>query len=135
MKAVRDYIERDPDTQRRRSLACGIVFGRAAIAINVRQLAVLLCKCRTLINASLKQIGYATKPVGQGIDRETRQLIPVQDGDHSGLKKWTIRLREQWGEPESAEPINGSGILFPIPAKCGYESGDIVQVKTEELRL
>ncbi|OHS97519.1 hypothetical protein TRFO_36278 [Tritrichomonas foetus] len=91
LKTIRDYINRNPNDQWKRSLVCGMVFLTSALGINIQQLRLLMGKCKSSINGSLQQLGYTAKPSTHEIDQELGIKIPCLKNDHYELKKWTIR--------------------------------------------
>jgi hypothetical protein len=106
---------------------------QAGLAINIRQLKILLGRCKSSINGSLQQIGFVSRPPGQSVDRELMRLIPLLVDDHMELKKWTIRRGECLAErtkedPPVVEPREVVRCGFPCPAKCRHKLDDILQM-------
>jgi hypothetical protein len=91
-----------------RCLVCGIFwFESGELAINTRQLRILLAKSKSSINGTLAKMKYITLPTK---DRERDRLIdalPALKGDWLEVRQWTIRRStsvapEQPGWPELA---------------------------------
>jgi hypothetical protein len=130
LRLIRAFIERNESSKWKRSLVCGIAFMDSAIGINIRQLRILLCRCKSSINGSFQQIGYTAKPAGQALDEELRNLIPPLRSDHIELKKWTIRCGQLPAELGKANPSKVADFVrcgFPCPAKCRHKVYDILQ--------
>jgi hypothetical protein len=145
LKAIRSFINKDPATQWKRSLVCGVIFLKTALAINIQQLKTFIGKCKSSINGSLQHLSYISKPATHAIDEEIIRLIPLLSTDRSEMKKWTVRIgtfpdeenpieiREETGiETQSAAPPEAEEVqkivqwAFPCPAKCRHKFQDIL---------
>ena len=93
--------EEDGDNDWKRFLVCGICWMDQAIAINTRQLKLLVCKCKSSINGSLQKMGYTTNMAHSESWKILFPKIPLLKDHYSELRKWTIRYKPGC-TPESA---------------------------------
>lgn len=146
LKTIRAFISREPSTQWKRAIVCGVMFLNSALAINIQQLRILMGKCKSSINGSLQQLGYISKPSTHEIDQEMTKMIPLLKDDHSEMKKWTIRYgefpegRAMSPAPDAEMPVVVTSVnmctaddmkkvvklAFPCPAKCRHKFYDIL---------
>ena len=85
--------EEDVDNDWKRFLVCGICWMDQAIAINTRQLKLLVCKCKSSINGSLQKMGYTTNMAHSESWKILFPKIPLLKDHYSELRKWTIRYK------------------------------------------
>jgi hypothetical protein len=88
---IRSFVMRNDADDWKRGLVCGICWLSANIAINTRQLRLLLSKCKSSINAMFQAIGYATVPTTNDYAGALASLFPVIKDNFGELRKWTIR--------------------------------------------
>jgi hypothetical protein len=93
IETIHHFAERGNDTDWRRFLVCGLCWMGNAIGINTRQLGILLSRCKSSINGSLKQIGYVPHS-GQGDSWKAFFFhIPCLRGRIAECRQWTIRYK------------------------------------------
>jgi hypothetical protein len=147
IKRVRNFIERTHEDEWRRALVCGIFFLSDALSLNIQQLRILMGKCKSSINGSLQQLGYAAQSSGPDTEQEFLARIPLNFRDANELKKWTIRksikvapkiaekqqfvvpLPASWSPQVDVETEAVHVIIhrtFPCPVKCRYKYLDII---------
>ena len=97
-KIFRDFIDRlkgfvkqDNVFDKNRALVCGIYWFGNSIAINTRQLMVLISKCKSSINGSFQALGYGTIPPGTNSSFALIRLFPHLAKNFGELRQWTIR--------------------------------------------
>jgi hypothetical protein len=88
---IRSFVMRNDADDWKRGLVCGICWLDADIAINTRQLRLLLSKCKSSINAMFQAIGYSTVPTTNDFAGALATLFPVIKDNFGELRKWTIR--------------------------------------------
>jgi hypothetical protein len=91
LEAIREFAERDDENDWRRFLVCGLCWMDNAIAINTRQLRLLISKCKSSINGSLQKMGYATNASHTNSWKAIFPHIPLLKDHFSELRQWTIR--------------------------------------------
>lgn len=91
LKKVRRYIYHNSSDVWKRSMVCGIIFLKEAIAINITQLMHLFGRCKSSINGSLQMLGFSVKPFTPEINKEIEEIIPSKN-DYFESKKWTVRI-------------------------------------------
>lgn len=94
VSTVKRYVFRDEQDRWKRSLVCGICWLNDVIAINTRQLRILLSKCKSSINAMFQNIGYATVPTTTEYAGSLSAFFPVIKDNFVELRKWTIRFEK-----------------------------------------
>ena len=95
LEEIRQFCikEDDPTNDWKRFLVCGICWMDQAIAINTRQLKLLVCKCKSSINGSLQKMGYTTNMAHSESWKILFPKIPLLKDHYSELRKWTIRYK------------------------------------------
>jgi hypothetical protein len=91
LAAIRAFAARDDENDWRRFLVCGLCWLEGAIAINTRQLRLLVPKCKSSINGSLQKLGYATNVSHSDSWKALFPRIPMLKDQFSELRQWTIR--------------------------------------------
>jgi hypothetical protein len=112
---VRHFAERGDDNDWRRFLVCGVCWLDNGIAVNTRQLRLLLSKCKSSINGSLQKMGYTTNVSHSESWKILSPHIPLLKDHFSELRQWTIRFKSDLPPP----PPPGDRLKFPqlVPNK------------------
>lgn len=92
VNTIKNYVIRNDGDDWRRALVSGIVWLPNAIAINTRQLRLLLSKCKSSINALFQNMGYVTIPTTNDYSSSLVSVFPILKDNFNELRKWTIRL-------------------------------------------
>lgn len=92
VNTIKNYVIRNDGDDWRRALVSGIVWLPNAIAINTRQLRLLLSKCKSSINALFQHMGYVTIPTTNDYSSSLVSVFPLLKDNFNELRKWTIRL-------------------------------------------
>ena len=100
LDAIRTFAERGDENDWRRFLVCGVCWMDNAIAINTRQLRLLVSKCKSSINGSLQKIGYTTNMSHTESWKILFPHIPMLKDHFSQLRQWTIRYKGPPPDPE-----------------------------------
>lgn len=90
---IRQYAERGDSDDWKRFLVCGICWLDDGIAINTRQLTLLLSKCKSSINGSFQKIGYKANTTYTESGKTLFPKIPFLRQQTDDLRKWSIRRR------------------------------------------
>lgn len=93
LEAIHRYAERHDDNDWRRFLVCGVCWMDNMIAINTRQLRLLISKCKSSINGSFQKMGYTTNQSHTESRKYLFGKIPLLKGNFNELRQWTIRSR------------------------------------------
>lgn len=92
LEGIKTYVVRgDEKGDHDRSLVCGICWLNDKIAINTRQLRLILSKCKSSINGSFQQLGYGTIPTGADSSAELVKYFPELENNFPQLRQWTVR--------------------------------------------
>jgi hypothetical protein len=108
LDTIQEFCVRHTADDWKRSLVCGVCWIGQDIAINTRQLRLLVDKCKSSINGALSQMGYGTAPVKSAISQSLLAFIPFLKGNFVEQRQWTIRRRTH----QSPAPIRSA---FPTP--------------------
>jgi hypothetical protein len=99
LASLRAFVVRgDPDDWKR-ALVCGICWLADFIAINTRQLRLLIGKCKSSINSMLQNIGYVTIPTARDRAVALVDFFPILKDNFPELRKWTMRAKLRDQEP------------------------------------
>jgi hypothetical protein len=93
ISSIRNFAERGDDSDWRRFLVCGVCWLENGIAINTRQLRLLVSKCKSSINGSLQKMGYTTNVSHSESWKILFPHIPLLKDHFSELRQWTIRYK------------------------------------------
>lgn len=91
----------DESAQLRRSLVCGIMWIDNVIAINTRQLCIVVGKCKSSVNSGFQAIGYTTVPTDANTATALTKAFPFMKADFGEMRQWTFRLM-----PTDTKPTN-----------------------------
>lgn len=92
VNTIKSFVVRNDNDDYKRALVTGIVWLPNAIAINTRQLRLLLSKCKSSINALFQNLGYFTIPTNTDYSSSIISCFPLLRDNFTELRKWTIRL-------------------------------------------
>jgi hypothetical protein len=93
---VRQFCVRGDSGDSIRSVVCGLCWlPNDTLALNIRQLQVLLSKSKSAINSSLARLPYAVVP-NKGEDWDSLMaLLPQLRGRSADQREWTIRRKTE----------------------------------------
>ncbi|OHT13105.1 potassium/sodium hyperpolarization-activated cyclic nucleotide-gated channel 1 [Tritrichomonas foetus] len=94
VNTIKSFVIRNDGEDWKRALVSGIAWLPNAIAINTRQLRLLLSKCKSSINALFQNMGYVTIPTTNDYSSSLINLFPLLRDNFTELRKWTIRLAQ-----------------------------------------
>ena len=100
LDAIRAYAERNDGNDWKRYLVCGVCWMDNAIAINTRQLRLLVTKCKSSINGSLQKLGYVTNTSHTESGSLLFTRIPSLRDRFTEIRQWTIRHKK---DPNSVQ--------------------------------
>jgi hypothetical protein len=109
---IHRYCIRRGSDDWKRCLVCGVCWMGQDIAINTRQLRLLVDKCKSSINGALSKMGYGTAPVKSTIAATLLQYIPYLKGNFVEQRQWTVRRKIQ---------------LSPMPMRGGLPTPFVFQ--------
>lgn len=92
LNAIQAYCLRGDGQDWRRCLVSGICWlGPQDIAVNTRQLRLLINKCKSSINGALAKMNYGTIPGKNVATAALVQRIPYLQGNFMEQRQWTVR--------------------------------------------
>ena len=117
LDTIRNFAERGDENDWRRFLVCGVCWMDNAIAINTRQLRLLVSKCKSSINGSLQKMGYSTNMSHSESWKILFPHIPLLKDHFSELRQWTIRYKggnQTQSDPESKKGTHMKVVGAPV---------------------
>lgn len=149
--AIQGYCIHRNEDDWKRCLVCGICWIQNSVAINTRQLGLLIDKCKSSINGSLQKMGYNTLQSREESSTYLVEAIPFLVNNYMELREWTVRLfaaaTPQPGLPQYhvntiynfASPTpnrsnynyNFPGYQQPLPKKGNFVTPQLIPNKTE----
>ena len=90
LEQIKKFCVRNDEDDWKRYLVCGICWIGNDIAINTRQLRILLGKSKSTINGALAKMGYETLPFRNN-DNGLMDKIPFLRGNFNETRQWTVR--------------------------------------------
>ena len=97
LSEIRRYIEKSENNKWKRSIVCGVIFLQNSLAINIQQLRILIGKCKSSINGSLKKCGFDNCIKKAEGCNKLIEAIPFLRDNPSERRKWTLRQYQQKG--------------------------------------
>lgn len=82
----------DRQAELRRALVCGIMWIDNVVALNTRQLAITIGKCKSSINSGFTTLGYVTIPPDAHTVTEITKAFPFMRSNFTQMRQWTVRL-------------------------------------------
>jgi hypothetical protein len=107
---VRSFVVQHTVDDWRRAVVSGIYWfpDNTTVAVNIRQLGLLIAKCKSSINGAFQQLGFGIPRTGGDPAAELRRNLPFFSDNFGELKQWTIR-QQPATKPEPQ-------VLSPAPA-------------------
>lgn len=93
LDTIRKFSERKQPDDWKRFLVCGVCWMKNAIAVNTRQLRLLISKCKSSINGSLQKLGYYTNTSHSESWKILFEIIPLLKDNFTEIRQWTIRYK------------------------------------------
>ncbi|OHS96107.1 hypothetical protein TRFO_37748 [Tritrichomonas foetus] len=91
LSMIKIFCMKDEKTDWKRCLVCGVMFFEGKVALNSKQLANVLLKCRTTLNSVLLKAGYTPLPKNEKNYRQLEERIPYLQNHKTRRREWTIR--------------------------------------------
>lgn len=91
LNSIKSFAIRKDEDDWKRCLVCGVLWLNNGIAINTRQLRLLINKCKSSINGSLHRMGYSTVMCRGDTSNQLVEMIPLLKNNFAELRQWTVR--------------------------------------------
>jgi hypothetical protein len=103
---VRSFVIQNNADDWRRAVVCGIYWfpDNTTIAVNIRQLKLLVSKCKSSINGAFHVLGFGIQHAAGDSLTQLKRNLPFLCENFSEFKQWTIRQQ------------NAKQVLSPAPA-------------------
>ena len=109
LSAVKLYAVKGDQNDWKRCLVCGVCWIDNGIAINTRQLRLLIDKCKSSINGSLHRMGYNPTTATGDVNNSLVEKIPILKGNFPELRQWTVRQQAAaTPQPKLPTPITSN---------------------------
>lgn len=121
LNTIKAFVLRNDEDDWKRGLVCGIWWINDTVAINTRQLRLLISKCKSSVNALFQGLGYTTVPPSSEFSTSLMCAFPCLKENLSELRQWTARVPIGRGPavpppvPEPAPEPEAEAVLDPIP--------------------
>lgn len=91
LNMVKDFCERGDANDSIRCLVCGYCTMPGGFAVNIRQMRILVDKCKSSINGSLQRMGAAITPMRNELAEMLQQKIPQLKSTFTEMREWSVR--------------------------------------------
>ncbi|KAH0792742.1 potassium/sodium hyperpolarization-activated cyclic nucleotide-gated channel 1 [Histomonas meleagridis] len=117
LSAIQKFCIRNDQNDSNRCLVCGICWLPNGIAINTRQLRLLIDKCKSSINGSLQRIGFSAVSMKDDSYNKLYAVIPQLKNNYKETREWSIR-QTTFSTPQAEIPVftPDQKYMFPTPA-------------------
>lgn len=101
LAAIKNFCIRGDYDDWKRCLVCGVCWLGDDIAVNTRQLRLLIFKCKSSINGSLLKMGFNITAGRTETAQKIIRHFPVVRDNTPEIRQWTIRRKK---DPDTLEP-------------------------------
>ena len=133
LKTIQNFCVKNDAYDPIRFLVCGICWIPNGIAINTRQLRLLIDKCKSSINGSLQRIGFSAVTMKDSSYQQLYEKIPQLKDKFKETREWSIRQTVfSTPQPKLNFNINVNNLInnnkaiseahFQTPAPSFYET-------------
>ena len=91
LNTIKLYVMRGDGNDLNRGIVCGLYWDGNDLAINTRQLRILLDRCKSSINGSLQMIGYTSPSSNSDQSTKLINIFPQWKDRFQEMRQWTIR--------------------------------------------
>jgi hypothetical protein len=113
LASIRTFCIRHSEDDWKRCLVCGVCWLLNGIAINNRQLSILIDKWKSSINGSLQKMDDSTLQSRTESDSALCEAIPLLKNNFNELREWTVQLFVA-ATPQPALPMYSVNTLHPF---------------------
>jgi hypothetical protein len=99
LQTVQHYIIGTDGGNCQRAMVCGFSWSGTTLVVNVRQLRVLLSKCKSSINAMFDSLGYCRPPDTPETRAMLEDCLPLLKGNFAELRQWSVRVPKNRPQP------------------------------------
>lgn len=107
LTTIHNFCIKNDENDVKRCMVCGVFWlPPKGIAINIRQLHILLDKCKSSINGSLQRMGYNPLPPKNEYFNQLCEYIPSIKNNFAESREWTIRTLSVLTPQPEPYPVN-----------------------------
>jgi hypothetical protein len=110
---IQEFCVRHLPDDWKRSLVCGVCWLGSDIAVNTRQLQLLINKCKSSINGALSKMGYGAAPVKSTTMYSLLSYLPYLQGNFVEQRQWTVRRKVSMS-PVPTRHFYPTPIILPL---------------------
>lgn len=122
---IKKYCIRHDNDDWKRCLVCGICWLSGCLAVNVKQLSLLIQKSKSNINGVFSKLGYITDNKQANLRRDLIETLPILRGNHIEQKFWTIRVNPSMTPAPSVKAKFEEAYLSSTPQPTNREEFSI----------
>lgn len=120
LKLIDKYINRGDEDDWKRALICGVLrISNECLAINTKQLAALICKCKSSINTGLLINGYKSVTICSEVAGVLVERFPFMKKNSNEIRQWTERRKNKMttevDQTDEYTPVLQNGQLDDLP--------------------
>jgi hypothetical protein len=125
LDAIKTFAIHDDENDWKRCLVCGVIWLPGSIAINTRQLRLLIDKCKSSINGSLHRMGYSSVTSRGDTSKQLIESVPQLRGNFGELRQWTVRqIGAQTPQPAMPVTLERMGNAQTLAPECDMGEWD-----------
>jgi hypothetical protein len=131
LETIKSFVNQNDGDDWKRSVVCGVCWlnKEGTVAINIRQLRVLVSKCKSSINGSFQLLGFCLVSAGTEYSGSLGKYLPVLHDNFQELRQWTVRKN---AAIETSRHHNPPSCISPAPVP---ENEGVESVCGSELRV
>jgi hypothetical protein len=121
LSQIKQFAIRCDSDDWKRCFVCGIVWLDGAVAVNTRQLCVLVGKCKSSINAGFQAVGLANSVMSPSQALGLVQIFPFLALNSNEIRQWTIRENTAWMPACPPQSAMACAALPPCTKPIAFE--------------
>jgi hypothetical protein len=115
LSRIREFCEKPDGSSWTRYLVCGVCHFDRCLVLNIRQLGILIDKCKSSISGSLNRMGLARAPLKGPVLKAFLEKIPQIESDFAELREWSVRVFVAWAPRPVFSPPPKLAVIAPTP--------------------
>jgi hypothetical protein len=125
LNTIKRFVIHNDGNDWKRGLVCGICWLDATVAVNTRQLRLLVSKSKSSINGSFQLLGFNFVLSGGDCAATIVRYFPILKDNFTELRQWTLRYTVQPSQfaspaPEAAAVSESAGVGFDLESAAEW---------------